>query len=70
MNIRILLLVVAIVCDWVLMGIFFREYRKDKDKKTLIFVFGLFVVFLLCLYLLIEMLGIVIVIGTSIPLAI
>lgn len=70
MNTRVLLLIVAIICDWVLMGIFFREYRRDKDKNTLIFVFGLFVVFLLCLYLLIEMLGIVIVIGTIFPLTI
>jgi hypothetical protein len=70
MNVRIFLVVVAIVCDWVLMGIFFREYQKDKDKTTLIFVFGLFVVFLLCLYFLLEMLGIVVVIGTSIPLII
>lgn len=61
MNVQTLLLLVAIVCDISLIGIFIRDYRKSKEKVTLLFVLGLIVIFLICIYFLLEKLGVVIV---------
>jgi uncharacterized membrane protein YoaK (UPF0700 family) len=62
MNVQALLLLVAIVCDALLMGIFVRDYRNSKEKVTLLFILGLIVIFLICVYFLLEKLGVVIVI--------
>ncbi|MGC1122970.1 MAG: hypothetical protein WBA22_17960 [Candidatus Methanofastidiosia archaeon] len=62
MNVQALLLLVAIVCDMLLMGIFVRDYRNSKEKVTLLFILGLIVIFLICVYFLLEKLGVVIVI--------
>jgi hypothetical protein len=62
MNISAVLIVIAIICDWILIGIFYNDYRKTKDRISFIFVLGLFFVFLVCIYFLLEKLGLVIVI--------
>ncbi|MBU6996855.1 MAG: hypothetical protein HXS41_11400 [Theionarchaea archaeon] len=62
MNVQALLLLVAIVCDVLLMGIFVRDYRISKEKMNLLFVLGLIAVLLICIYFFLEKMGIVIVI--------
>ncbi|MBU7015076.1 MAG: hypothetical protein HXS52_09730 [Theionarchaea archaeon] len=61
MNVQALLLLVAIVCDVLLIGIFARDYKNSKEKVTLLFILGLIVIFLICIYFLLEKMGVVIV---------
>jgi len=62
MNKGILLLVLAIMCDWVLIGIFSYDYKKTKDKIDILLILGLFFAFVACFYFLLQKLEIVIVI--------
>ncbi len=62
MEKRVLLLLLAIVCDWLLIGIFSYDYRKSKDKYELFIILGLIFVFFACVYFLLQRLGVVIVI--------
>jgi hypothetical protein len=61
MNTGVLLLAVAMICDLILIGIFFNDYRKTKDKYGLLIVLGFVGVLLVCIYFLLEKLGVVIV---------
>ena len=62
MNTSVLLLVLAMVCDLVVIGIFSYDYKKTKDRNNLLFILALFFVFLVCFYYLLQKLGVVIVI--------
>jgi hypothetical protein len=61
MNTSILLLVVALLSDLVLLGIFVREYIKSKERTSLVLILCLIFVFLMCIYFLLDKLGVVIV---------
>lgn len=61
MNTSILLLAVAMIADLVLLGIFVWEYRKSKERTSLVLVLCLIFVFLMCIYFLLDKLGVVIV---------
>ncbi len=61
MNAAVPLLILAIVCDGLLIGIFFRDYKKTKDRAEILFILGFFLVFFICFYFLLENLEIVIV---------
>jgi hypothetical protein len=62
MNTSVLLLVLAMVCDLIVIGIFSYDYKKTKDRNDLLFILALFFVFLVCFYYLLQKLGVVIVI--------
>ena len=61
MNTSILLLTIALLSDLVLLGIFGYEYKKSRERTSLILVLCLIFVFLMCIYFLLEKLGVVIV---------
>lgn len=61
MNKGEILLVFAIICDWLLIGIFSYEFKKTKDKNIIFLVLGMVFVFFVCLYYLLQKLGVVIV---------
>ncbi|MCK4310670.1 MAG: hypothetical protein KAV48_00135 [Methanomicrobia archaeon] len=62
MNTSVLLLVLAMVCDLVVIGIFSYDYKKTKDKIDILFILSLFFAFVACFYYLLQKLEIVIVI--------
>ena len=61
MKREVLLLLVAILCDWLLIGIFSYDYKKKRDRNNIFIVLGLVIVFFICLYYLLQKMGVVIV---------